>query len=499
MNKDVLMNVEIVSNEKGVDKSIIFDALEVALASAAQKRSREHADFRVSIDRKTGDYSTFRRWLVVEDTDEPLEEPDQQICLSAARERQPDIEVGGYVEEPAKSSIDGRIAAQTAKQVILQKVREAERAQVVELYTKRVGEMLSGSVKRIERSGVTLDLGNNVEGFIPREQTIPREQLNLRDRVRAMLQEVRAETRGAQLFLSRTSPALLTELFKIEVPEINEGLIEIKNSARDPGHRAKIAVRAKDQRIDLVGACVGMRGSRVQAVSNELNGERVEVIPWDEEPVRFVSNALAPAEVESVVVDEELQSMDVAVSEDNVAKAKGKEGRNAKLASRLTGWHLNVMSVEQAEEKSETENKDLQNLFQDELEVDEEVALILVQEGFSSLEEIAYVPEGELLKIEEFDETLVAKLRDRASNVLLARALGGDEGEKRPAEDLLNMEGMDEVLANRLASHDVVTMENLAELAMDELMEMSDIDEARAKSLILTARKPWFEAEDAQD
>ena len=500
MNKEILTVVDVVSNEKGVSKEIIFEAIEAALASATKKRQREDIEVRVAIDRETGDYETFRRWLVVEDgtEPEPLEFPTREIRLADARNQNPDIQVGDFIEEPMKSVEFGRIAAQTAKQVIVQKVREAERNQVVDAYKDRVGEMVSGVVKRVERGSVILDLGNNAEAIIPREEMIPREAVRPGDRIRAYLREVRPESRGPQLFLSRTAPELLIELFKLEVPEINEGLIEIINGARDPGSRAKIAVKANDPRIDPIGACVGMRGSRVQAVSNELAGERVDIILWDENPAQFVINAMAPAEVVSILVDEDSHSMDVAVAEENLSQAIGRGGQNVKLASELSQWELNVMSVEQADEKSEAEAQNLSKMFMDQLDVDEEVANILVQEGFSSIEEVAYVPENEMVEIEEFDESLVNELRDRARDVMLTRAIVSEEklSDAEPAQDLLEMEGMNEALAYELAARGVVTMEDLAEQSVDELMEIKNLDEKKAGELIMTARKPWFEAEE---
>lgn len=497
MNKEILMVVDVVCNEKGVAKDIIFEAIEAALASATKKRNREDIEARVSIDRETGDYDTFRCWEVVDDEPESLEVPSRQIRLSDAREKNPDIEVGQYIEEPMASVEFGRIAAQAAKQVIVQKVREAERAQVIDAYEDRVGEMVSGVVKRSERSGVIIDLGNNAEAFIPREELIPREAIRPGDRIRSYLKEVRPETRGPQLFLSRTAPELLIELFKIEVPEINEGMIDIINGARDPGQRAKIAVKANDPRIDPIGACVGMRGSRVQAVSNELGGERVDIILWDENPAQFVINAMAPAEVASIMVDEDEHTMDVAVEEENLSQAIGRGGQNVKLASELTGWELNVMSVQQAEEKNEAEAESLQNIFKEQLDVDDEIALILVQEGFSSIEEVAYVPEKEMLAIEEFDDDLVKALRDRARDLMLTRAIAKEEklGDTKPADDLLKMDGMDEALAFELASRGVVTMEDLAEQSVDELMDISGLEKERAGKLIMTARIPWFEEE----
>jgi len=497
MNKEILMVVDVVSNEKGVAKEIIFEAIEAALATATKKRHREDIEVRVSINRETGDYETFRQWEVVDEAEE-LEFPTRQIKLADAQEKNPGVDAGGYVEEPMPSVEFGRIAAQTAKQVIVQKVREAERNQVIDAYKNRVGEMVGGIVKRVERGTVMIDLGNNAEALIPREEMIPREAVRPGDRLRAYLKEVRSETRGPQLFLSRTAPELLVELFKIEVPEINEGMIEIINGARDPGARAKIAVKANDPRIDPIGACVGMRGSRVQAVSNELGGERVDIILWDENPAQFVINAMAPAEVASILVDEDTHSMDVAVAEENLSQAIGRGGQNVRLASELTGWNLNVMSVQQADEKSELESQELAKLFKEHLGVDEEVANILVQEGFSSIEEVAYVPESEMSNIEEFDESLVKEIRDRARDVMLTRAIVNEEklSDVEPAADLLSMAGMNEALAYELASRGIVTMEDLAEQAVDDLLEIEGMDKDKAGELIMTARIPWFEAEE---
>ena len=494
MNKEILTVVDVVSSEKGVSKDIIFEAIEAALAMATKKRNREDIKSRVEIDRETGNYETFRCWEVIGNDDE-IEFPSRQIKHKDSLEDCSEIEIGQFIERPMESVEFGRIAAQTAKQVIVQKVREAERIQVVEAFTNRVGEMLSGVVKRVERGNVYLDLGSNAEGFIPREGLIPREAVRPGDRVRACLQEVCSEIRGPQLFLSRTTPELLIELFKLEVPEINEGMITIINGARDPGIRAKIAVRANDARIDPIGACVGMRGSRVQAVSNELGGERVDIILWDENPAQFVINAMAPAEVASIMVDEDAHSMDIAVEEDNLSQAIGRGGQNIRLASELTEWVLNVMSVEQAEEKSEEETQVLQKMFMEQLDIDEEMALILVQESFSSVEEIAYVPEEEMLNIEEFDDDLVNELRGRARDVMLTRAIVNEEKliDAHPAEDLLSMEGMEDALAYELAAKGVVSMDDLAELSVDELMEIEGMEPERAGKLIMTARIPWFE------
>jgi N utilization substance protein A len=495
MNKEILMVVDAVSNEKGVEKDIIFEALEAALASATRKKYGEEIDVRVAINRKTGDYDTYRRWKAFADDSTELEFPDKELRLEDALDVSPDAEVGGYVEVPLESVAFGRIAAQTAKQVIVQKVREAERAQVVELYKGRVGQLVSGIVKRVDRNGIFVDLGGNAEGFIPRDQMIPREPVRTQDRIKAFLKDVRSEPRGPQLFLSRTAPEFLIELFKLEVPEVGQGLINILGAARDSGARAKIAVRSNDPRIDPVGACVGMRGSRVQAVSNEIAGERVDIIPYDDNAAQFVINAMAPAEVSSIVVDEESHSMDIAVAEDKLSQAIGRGGQNIRLASELTGWKLNIMSEQAAEEKSESEQKALRELFMKALDVDEDVAAILVQEGFSSIEEIAYVPQSEIASIEEFDEAIVQELRNRARDVLLTQAIASEETIEKaaPAEDLLAVEGMDAGLAAELARHGIATREDLADQAVDDLAEIPNLAPERAAELILAARKHWFE------
>jgi N utilization substance protein A len=498
MSKDILYVADAVSNEKGVDKEIIFEAIEAALATATRKKNGKDIEVRVDIDRETGDYDTFRRWLVVEDAGEGLENPLGEITLEAAQIDEPEIQPGDYVEEQIESVEFGRIAAQTAKQVIVQKVREAERARVIEAYQGREGELVMGTVKRVERGNVYLDLGDNVEAFIPREEMIPKEAVRTGDRLRGYLKEVRAETRGPQLFVSRTAPEFLVELFKLEVPEVDQNLLEILGGARDPGSRAKISVNSLDSRLDPVGACVGMRGSRVQSVSNELAGERVDIILWDENPAQFVVNAMSPAEVTSIVVDEESHTMNIAVEEDKLAMAIGRGGQNVRLASVLTGWELNVMTEKEAEERSDEENKKLLAEFKDKLDVDEEVAGILVAEGFSTIEEVAYVPEAELDSIEEFDADIVAELRNRARDYLLTQAIMQEEvlEDNKPAEDLLGMEGMDEALANSLAAIGVCTMEDLAEQAVDELMVIDGMDEERASALIMKAREPWFATEE---
>lgn len=497
MNKEILLVVDAVSNEKGVAKEIIFEAMEIALATATKKKHGGDVDVRVEIDRETGDYETFRRWEAIDDSEtQQLECPERQITLSAARVDSPEIEPGEFVEDQVESVEFGRIAAQTAKQVIVQKVREAERAQVVDAYQDRVGELISGVVKRIDRGNVILDLGGNIEALISRDQVIPREPIRPGDRVRGYLYDVRSEPRGPQLFVSRTKPEFLIQLFTLEVPEVSEGLIDIMGAARDPGLRAKIAVRSNDSRIDPVGACVGMRGSRVQSVTNEMNGERVDIVLWNDNPAQYVVNAMAPAEVLSIVVDEDSRSMDIAVDEEQLSQAIGRGGQNVRLASELTGWELNVMTEEQAEEKSEAELGALVGMFKEKLNVDEEVAAILVQEGFSSIEEVAYVPVAEMLEIDEFDEAIVDELRARAKDILVTEEISNEEhGGSEPEQDLLDMEGMDQELADALASRGVITMEDLAEQAVDDLMEIDGMDEERAASLIMTARAPWFAEE----
>jgi N utilization substance protein A len=502
MNKEILYVVDAVSNEKGVDKDIIFEAIEAALATATRKKHGKDIEVRVQIDRKSGDYDTFRRWEVSEASEDgSLESPLRQITLEAAQVDEPNIQLGDFVEEQIESVEFGRIAAQTAKQVIVQKVREAERARVVDAFKDKVGELVMGTVKRVERGNVYLDLGDNVEAIIPREDVIPREAIRPGDRMRGYLKEVRAESRGPQLFISRTAPEFLVELFKLEVPEVGQGLIEIVSGARDPGSRAKIAVRSSDPRLDPVGACVGMRGSRVQSVSNELAGERVDIILYDDNPAQFVINAMSPAEVVSIVVDEDSGSMDIAVDDDKLSQAIGRGGQNIRMASQLTGWELNVMTTSDMEAKSETESKELVQMFMEHLDVDEEVAAILVAEGFSSIEEVAYVPETELNEIEEFDEDIVEELRGRARDSLLTRAISREEQmeEHLPQQDLLDMDGMEKDLAYKLAEKGVCSMEDLAEQSVDDLIEIAEMTEERASQLIMTARAPWFENETNQE
>jgi len=498
MNKEILLVVDAVSNEKGVDKEIIFEAIEAALASATRKKHGSEIDARVQIDRTSGEYETFRRWHVIDDEDPEFESTERQILVSYARRDHPEIEVGEYIEEPIESVEFGRIAAQTAKQVIVQKVREAERARIAEEYQDRIGTLVMGEVKRVERSGIYIDLGGNVEGFVPREEMLPRESVRSGDRLRAFMKEVRTETRGPQLILTRTSDPFLIELFKLEVPEVGQGLIEIVAAARDPGLRAKIAVKSNDPRLDPVGACVGMRGSRVQSVSNELAGERIDIVMWDENPAQYVINAMSPADVNSIVMDEEARSMDIAVEEEKLSQAIGRGGQNIKLASQLIQWKLNVMNEAEAEEKSDSEARELQRSFMEHLDVDEEVAAILVQEGFSSLDEVAYVPRTELLEIEEFDEGVVDELRGRARDALLTQAIASEEvlDEVQPAQDLLEMEGMDSELAYKMAAKGILTMEDLAEQSVDEVMEIEGLGKERASDLIMKARAPWFEQEE---
>ena len=495
MSKEILAVVDVVSNEKGVEKNVIFEAIEAALAAAAAKSHEEDIDARVSIDRDTGEHDTFRRWLVFADESTELEFPDYELRMIDALDIDTSAEPGGYVEIPMESAPFGRISAQMAKQVIVQKVREAEREKVIDAYKDRAGELLSGIVKRVDRNGIYMDLGGNAEGFISRDSMMPREAVRVHDRIKALLVEVRSEPRGPQLFMTRTSSQFLIELFKIEVPEVGQGLIEILGAARDPGLRAKISVKSNEARIDPVGACVGMRGSRVQSVSNELAGERVDIILWNDNPAQYVINSMSPAEVISIVVDEDAHSMDVAVDEEKLSQAIGRGGQNIRLASELTGWELNVMTEVDADQKNEQETRVVIDLFTKQLDVDEEVALILVQEGFTSIEEVAYVPTSELVEIEEFDEDIVEELRNRARDMLLTQAIVAEEKieNAEPAEDLLSLEGMSKGLASKLASKGVVTREDLADLATDDLLEIDAMNEENAASLIMKARAHWFD------
>lgn len=496
-NKEILMVVDVVSNEKEIDCSVLFEAIEAALEMATKKLYRDDIAVRVAIDRVSGDYESFRQWEVVEadpEFENGLENPDAQILLEDAQKKDPTLEVGGFIEEPIESADFGRIGAQAAKQVIVQKVREAERRKVYELYKDKVGELVTGVIKRIERGNVFVDLEGTADAIIPREEMIPREPVRTGDRIRGYLKSVEEVTRGPQLTVSRSAPELLTALFKLEVPEVGDGLIEILGAARDPGSRAKIAVRTRDQRLDPVGACVGMRGSRVQAVSNELAGERVDIILWDENEAQFVINAMSPAEVVAIVVDEDKHSMDVSVKDDSLSQAIGRGGQNVRLASELTGWKLNVMSETQADEQNSSEADGYAQQLMLDLDVDEDVALILVQEGYTSIEEINFADLDDLTDIEEFDEDIAEELQQRAKDAYLIKAIASEEvlEEHEPAKDLLNMEGMDRELAFKLASKEIVTMEDLANLATDELLEIASIDEERATTLIMKAREPWF-------
>ncbi len=489
MSREVLLLVDALAREKNVEKDIVFAALESALASATKKRFHEDAEVRVSIDRETGDYQAFRRWQIM--ADDTVEEPARQISLSEVLQRDAGIQLGEFIEEPLEAVEVGRIGAQAAKQVIYQKIRDAEREQILNDFLERKEYMVSGTIKRMERGNAIIESGK-VEAVLPRDQTIPKENLRVGDRVRAYLSKVDRTARGPQLVLSRIAPEFLMKLFELEVPEIEEGLLEIKAAARDPGSRAKIAVKSNDQRVDPIGTCVGMRGSRVQAVTGELAGERVDIILWSDDPATFVINALAPAEISSIMVDEEKHCMDIVVDEDNLAQAIGRGGQNVRLASELTGWDLNIMSMEESQAKNEEESSVTRQLFMDKLDVDEEVADILAQEGFTSLEEVAYVPLNEMLEIESFDEQTVNELRNRARNALLTEAIVSEEKVEHMAEDLLALEGMDGQTARELAAKGVKTQEDLADLAVDDLVEMIAIDAERAKQLIMAARAPWF-------
>ena len=493
MSKEILLVVESVSNEKGVSPEVIFEAMEIALATATKKRYETEVDIRVAIDRKTGEYDTFRRWTIV--ADEDFDFPGMHFTLDEGKEKDESLEIGGVWEEQVESVGFGRIAAQTAKQVIVQKVREAERAQMVDTYRDRLGELINGTVKKTTRDSIIIDLGSNAEAVLRKDQILPRENFRVGVHVRALLHEISTEGRGPQLMMSRSVPQMLIELFRIEVPEIAEEVIEIKGAARDPGSRAKIAVKTNDGRIDPVGACVGMRGARVQAVSGELGNERIDIVLFDDNPVQYVINAMQPAEVASIIVDEESRTMDIAVSEDNLAQAIGRGGQNVRLASELTGWNLNVMTEADAAAKQEQEAGRTKQNFIDLLDIDEELAELLVTEGFTTMEELAYVPLEEMTAIEGLDEDIVEEVRKRAKDKLLTQAIAREEklDGVQPAEDLLNMDGMEKDLAFELASRGVVTMEDLAEQSIDDLLDIEGMDEKRAGDLIMTARAPWFE------
>ncbi len=489
MSRELLLLVDALAREKNVSKEIVFSSLEQALASATKKRIHDEADVRVEIDRNTGEYESFRRWLVLDD--EEVEIPAQQIGLTDAQKQLPDIAIGDYIEESLEPIDFGRIGAQAAKQVILQKIRDAEREQVLNDFLERKEHLVTGTVKRMERGNAIIEAGR-IEALLPRDQMIPKENLRPGDRVRAWLMKIDRQARGPQLILSRTAPEFIMKLFELEVPEIEDGLLEIKSAARDSGVRAKIAVKSNDPRIDPIGTCVGMRGSRVTAVTNELAGERVDIVLWSQDPAQFVIGALAPAEVQSIVVDEDKHAMDVVVDEANLAIAIGRGGQNVRLASELTGWTINLMTIEESQQKHEQESDRLRALFMEKLDVDQEVADILIQEGFSTLEEIAYVPLSEMLEIDAFDEATVNELRDRARNVLLTEAIVDEEQLEKVEDDLLGLDGMDKHLAAQLARHNVRTRDDLADLAVDELVEMTQIEEERAKNLITTARAHWF-------
>ena len=489
MSREILLLVDALAREKNVDKDIVFGALELALASATKKRFPGDVDVRVAIDRQTGDYEAFRRWQVV--SEQELESEDRQVLLVDARDEHPEVQLGDYLEEPLEAVEFGRIGAQAAKQVILQRIRDAEHEQILNDFLARKEHLVTGVVKRLDRGNAIVESGR-VEGFLHRDQMIARENLRVGDRVRAYLSRIERNARGPQLVLSRTAPEFIMKLFELEVPEIEEGLMEIKAAARDPGLRAKIAVKSNDQRIDPIGTCIGLRGSRVTSVTNELAGERVDIILWSPDPAQFVINALAPAEVSRIVVDEEKHSMDVVVEEDQLGKAIGASGQNVRLASELTGWEINLVTEQEAAEKQAGETETIRKLFMVQLDVDEEVAQILVDEGFSSLEEVAYVPLAEMQEIEAFDEGIINELRNRARNALLTAAIAGEEKVESSAGDLLSLEGMDEETARTLASKGIHTSEDLADLAVDDLVELTGMEAGRAKALIMTARAPWF-------
>lgn len=501
MNPEIRLVVDAVSNEKNVPKEIVFEALEAALESASKKRYGADWEFKVVINRTNGDYETFRAWTVVDEntTNEEGEvvgitNPHAQLTLQEAREKKADAKLGEQILEPVPSVEFGRIAAQTAKQVIMQKLRAAKRDQIADEYRSRIGELVAGTVKKVTRENIIIELGNNAEALLRRQDMLPREIVRVGDRVRAYLQDVRDDQRGPQLIISRTCPEMLIELFKIEVPEIGDGLIELKGAARDPGVRAKIAVLAKDNRIDPIGACVGMRGARVQAVSSELGGERVDIVLWDENPAQFVINAIAPAEVASIIIDDDAHSMDVIVADEQLSAAIGRSGQNIRLASQLTGWELNVISQNQAQTRDEEEFAKLSQLFMQHLLISPEIAANLIEAGFTSIEEIAYVPTQELMEVEGMDEALLTSLRGRAKDTLLTKAIAEEErlGENAPASDLLEVEGMDKQLAYALANHGIVTRDDLAEQAVDDLLEIEGMDEVRAAKLIMAARAHWF-------
>ncbi len=490
MSREILLLADVLAREKNVTKEIVFSALEMALASASKKRIDEDADVRVSVDRVTGDFETFRRWEVVADADYLSE--TREVPLSEAQEQDPEIEIGDYLEEMLEPIDFGRIGAQAAKQVILQKIRDAEREQILNDFLERKEQIINGTIKRMERGNAIIETGK-VEAILPCDQMIPRENLRVGDRVKAYLQRVDRAARGPQLILSRTAPEFIVKLFEMEVPEVEDGLLEIKAAARDPGLRAKIAVKSNDQRIDPIGTCVGMRGMRVTAVTNELAGERVDIVLWSADPAQFVISSLAPAEVSSVVVDEDKHSMDIVVDDANLAIAIGRGGQNVRLASEMTGWTINLMTEEESKTRLEAESAAIRVLFMEKLDIDEDIANVLIEEGFYSLEEVAYVPLSEMLEIESFDEATVHELRERARNVLLTEAIATEEQIGDVADDLLSLSGMDKPLAGQLASHGIKDRDALADLSVDELMEMTQMDQEQAMQLITTARAHWFE------
>ena len=490
MSREILLLVDALAREKNVPRDVVFDALEGALASAMKKRFKEDADIRVSVDRTSGDHEGYRRWLVVPD-EAGLQEPDQQEMLSDAQEVVADIEVGEYIEEALEPLEFGRIGAQAAKQAILQRIRDAEREQILDDFLDRGETIISGSIKRMDKGDLIVETGK-IEARLPRSEMIPKENLRVGDRVRAWVLKVDRAARGQQVILSRSAPDFIRQLFENEVPEIEQGLLEIKGAARDPGVRAKIAVVAYDKRIDPIGTCVGMRGSRVTAVRNELGGEQVDIVLWSEDPAEFVIGALAPANVESIVVDEDRHAMDVVVDEENLPKAIGSKGQNVRLASELTGWQINIMTPEESQNRQEQERAQLRSTFMSRLDVDEEVADILIDEGFTGLEEIAYVPMQELLEIESFDEETIQALRTRARNAVLTEAIAQEE-RVETAQDLVTLEGMSPELLSKLAAGGITTRDELAELATDELVEMAGLDEAAASQFIMAARAHWFD------
>src|SRR5476651_1350480 len=490
MSREVLLLVDALAREKNVDKDVVFGALEFALAQATKKRYEGEVDIRVSIDRESGEFESFRRWHVVPD-EAGLQLPDQEILHFEAKEQISDIEVDDHIEEPIESVEFGRRFAQDTKQVVLQRVRDAEREQILVDFLERGDSLVTGTIKRMERGDAIVESGK-IEARLPRDQMIPKENLRIGDRVRAFILRIDRNMRGPQVILSRTAPDFIMKLFELEVPEIEQGLLDIKSAARDAGVRAKIAVYTSDKRIDPIGTCVGMRGSRVQAVTGELGGERVDIVLWSEDPAQFVIGALAPANVSSIVVDEEKHAMDVVVDEENLAIAIGRSGQNVRLAADLTGWKINIMTAEESADKAAQETAAVRILFMEKLDVDQEVADILVEEGFASLEEIAYVPISEMLEIDSFDEDTVNELRMRAKDALLTMEIAREERVEEVSQDLRDLEGLTPELIGKLADGGVHKRDDLADLAVDELVEMTGVDEASAKALIMKAREHWF-------